>query len=220
MPEPSTSDRIRAKLSAALFDQKLIQNNLRGIWMEYVVAEALGANFRLVGQDWHAWDIEWGEQKAKYPDRVRIQVKNTSRTQTWGKKLQLYTDCQWTISLRNRPSYFDKYNPEIPCEQYGFHCELFVLCHHPEEDWCLADHRDLAQWDFYLLPVTRDHSIYPIQHVNPHKPQDPKSFTVVPKSLAQGIRKRPCIEPVKFDELTEEFIFHCLASWRLPPEQN
>jgi hypothetical protein len=215
MLDLNISERTRRQLLAELFDQPLIQNNLRGVWMEYVVAEALGANFKLVSQDWHAWDIEWGVAAAVYPDRIRIQVKNTARTQTWGKHLGIYTDCMWSIALRNRPSYFEKYNPGIPCEQYGFHCEIFVLCHHPEEDWQKADHRDLEQWNFYVLPVTRDHCVYPIHAIDPNVRQKKKTFSVVPRSLESGIRNRPGVKPVKLPGLNEAHIRDCLQRWRL-----
>jgi hypothetical protein len=206
------SKRIRRQLTSDLFDKPLIQNNLRGVWMEYVVADALGPNFKYVGHDWHAWDIQFGSSQATYPKRIRIQVKNTARTQTWGKRLKILSNCRWNISLHNQPSYFEKYNPRVPCERYGFLCDLFVLCHHPEEDWCKADHRNLAQWNFYVLPVTRDHTIYPIHEIDQNKRQKAKSFIVTPENLVE--RAKPRMKPIKIGDLNESSLFDCLKGWR------
>lgn len=134
--------RIRGRLINDLYDQPLMQNNLRGVWVEYLVADALGANCRIVSHDWNAWDLEFGNSRCTYPDRIRLQVKNTARTQPWHKRTGQLTECQWSLKLRRRPSYFEQYNPGVPREDYGFLCDAFLLCHHPIEDWSIADHQD------------------------------------------------------------------------------
>jgi hypothetical protein len=196
---------IEERLAKDLFGQHLMQNDLRGVWIEYAVAEAIGSNCKNVGYDWHAWDLQIGEPGDQFPQRIRIQVKNTSRTQTWNKPTKKLSECQWDLILRNKPNYFDAYNPGVPCEPYGFLCDAFVLCCHFEEDWCKADHRNLSQWDFYVVPVTNDLSPYPI--VIPEKlPAKNKTYVVKPATLRAGIRRRAPVEPVKFHDLSETYL--------------
>jgi hypothetical protein len=142
---------------------------------------------------------------AEFPDRIRIQVKNTSRTQTWNKRSKKLSECQWSLTLRNKPNYFDAYNPGVPCERYGFLCDAFVLCCHFEEDWSKADHRNLSQWNFYVVPVTNELTPYPI-NIPDKLPAPDKSYTVKPATLRAGIRRRPPLEPVGFRDLTEIYI--------------
>lgn len=196
---------IIAKLNADLYGRELIQNTLRGIFAEYMVAEALGPECRIVSDAWNAWDLELGDRQAAYPQRIRIQVKNTARTQTWHKRTGKLTDCQWSLSMRNRPKYFTRDNPGIPCEDYGYLCDAFILCHHPQEDWTIADHRDLDQWEFYVVPVTPHHNLFPLL-APATLPGKPRSYTVLPSTLRKGIRGRPPLKPVGYMELTAAYV--------------
>ena len=195
------SSRITEALTRDVFGQKLIDNNFRGPWTEYMVAEALGDECVVVSHSWHAWDLQLGNSEDTFPARIRIQVKNTARLQTWHRPNGRLTNCQWMLKMRRKPYYFDTYNPNVPCEDYGYMCDVFVLCHHPVEDPEIADHRDPNQWEFYVVPVTPHHRIFPIKAGR----QDQKtssSYTVVPASLGKGIRGRPPIKPLSFDQLS------------------
>lgn len=196
------SSRITASMVRGIFGERLIDNNFRGPWTEYMVAEALGEECEVVSHAWHAWDLQIGDTQSAFPDRIRIQVKNTARLQTWHRPGGKLTDCQWKLELRPKPNYFDAYNPGAPCEDYGYLCDLFVLCHHPLEDFDTADHRNPHQWNFYLVPVTENHDVFPLKR----RQAKNCSYTVVPDSLRKGIRRRPPIEPLTFNELTPSAI--------------
>lgn len=200
MTDPSV--RIRQRLSEGLFGNPLIDNALRGPFTEYMCAEALGPSCTIVSGGWHAWDLELGSSTAA---KLRLQVKNTARTQTWHINSRKLSNCQWNLTLRNRPSYFEEYNPGVECEEYGFLCDAFILCHHPISEWAVADHRNVHQWDFYVVPVTPTHELFPV--VLPDQSnRKPKTYNVVPETLRTGIRGRSPVEPVKFDALTEAYI--------------
>ena len=115
------------------------------------------------------------------------------------------TNCQWTLRLRNLPEYFRRDNPTIECEDYGFLCDVFVLCHHPIEDRHVADYRNLDQWDFYVVPAGKNYNHYPLV-IPDEAPRKSKSYTAVPATLRKGIRRRLPIEPVKYAGLTEAYV--------------
>lgn len=197
--------RIKNRLMADLFGQPLMQNNLRGVWIEYMVAEALGPECRLVGGDWNAWDLELGDVRAEYPERIRIQVKNTACTQTWNQRFGRLTECEWALTLRRKPNYFAKYNPDIACEDYGFLCDVYVLCHHKEKDFSVADHHKAEQWDFYIVPVTPRHNLFRVLPPKDDR-QRSKTYNVRPATLRKGHRGRSPVEPVSFAELSADAI--------------
>jgi hypothetical protein len=202
--------RIDERLVRNQFGGPLMQNDFRGIWIEYAVAQALGDGFKVVGQDWHAWDVQSGESEQEFPERIRIQVKNTSRTQTWNERTGVLSECRWSLKRRNKPNFFDTNNPGVPCEPYGFLCDAFVLCCHPEDEWGKANHRDLDQWDFYVLPVTSDLSPF-LTEIPDVLPARAQQYTVTPSALQAGIAGRLDVEPVKaepvkFGNLTESYV--------------
>lgn len=203
------TERVQRRLTNDLFNRPIIDNNLRGIWVEYLVAESLGPGCAIVSGGWNVWDLQFGGTTAEYPERIRIQVKNTASIQTWHTGTTA-TSCQWQLTMRNRPAYFERQYPSLPCESYGYLCDVFVLCHHPETDRTKADHRDPLQWDFYVVPVTAVHSIFPV-FPKPEGPKGRSSYTVVPASLKKGIRGRPPILPARFDQMTEPFLRQSLT---------
>ena len=210
MDELSIGQRILERLTRETFGQRLIDNSFRGVWTEFMVAEALGEGCVVVSQNWHAWDLQIGKSEDVFPSRIRIQVKNTAKLQTWHQFRPKPTECHWVLRMGDKPYYFDLYNPDIPCEPYGHLCDAYVLCHHPIEDPQVADHRDPDQWEFYVVPVTPRHDIYPVKG----RPEGQKAFpsyTVVPASLRKGIRGRPPIEPLTFGQLTQNRVRSALG---------
>ena len=206
----SCRKRILDRLTRSVFDQKVIDNQYRGVWAEFMVADALGERCQVVSHGWHPWDLQIGDSKSEFPNRIRIQIKNTARIQTWRRPEDAPSKCQWELKMRKKPAYFERDNPGVSCEDYGYLCDLFVLCHHPLEDPDAVDHRDPSQWHFYLVPVTPDHSIFPVKPMREGQ-KSPSCYTVVPKSLRKGIRGRPPIKPLAFDQLRIDEIFRALA---------
>ena len=148
-----TAAQVRERMFRDIFDQRLMDNSFRGIWCEYMVAEALGSACRTVGVGWHAWDLEIGESRNAFPERIRIQLKNSARLQSWNAKSGTVSSCEFHLKYRNRPYYFEQSNPGVPCEAFGFLCELYILCLHDEANPERANHADLDQWKFFLVPV-------------------------------------------------------------------
>ena len=103
-------------------------------------------------------------------------------------------------------------------EDYGHLCDEYVLCHHPLDDLEIADHRDPYQWEFYVVPVTPKHEIFPVKEW-PEGQKRPPTYTVVPGSLRRGIRGRPPIEPLTFNRLNLSSVRSSLGISELYPLQ-
>src|SRR4051794_40000142 len=89
--------RIRERISSEIFDRKLMDNQMRGVWCEFMVAEALGPSCSVVSHGWHPWDLQIGAATAEFPERILIQVRNTARTQPWNKPLGIFSSCKWKL---------------------------------------------------------------------------------------------------------------------------
>lgn len=202
-----TREAIERRILKEAFKTRLLDNSMRGFWCEFMVAEALGPDCHTVGLGWHPWDLQIGDSRDVFPDRIRIQVKNSAALQTWHPRYGTVTDCCFNLTLRNRPRYFTQDNPNVPCESTGFMCDIFVLCHHPETDVARADHCDPTQWRFYLAPVAG-----PCSAVTPSEMTwladkveasgKPSTTMRRPATLEKGIRGRPPIRPLRIDELS------------------
>jgi len=133
-------ERILLRLSG-LFDRRLVQNNLRGLYVEAMALELLGSEWRPAGEDWGGWDIE-------HEDGTRLQVKQSAARQTWSAAL----------GRTSRPLFDIK--PALHwygsgwSEQKARHADIYLFAWHPICDQS-ADHRDLAQWRFYVVETKR-----------------------------------------------------------------
>ena len=114
----ATIDDIVEMASAAAFGRRLIQNNLRSIVVEAIVAKALGPAWRWCSADWAPYDFEG-------PGGLRLEVKQSAAQQTWSTSTSKPSKPVYDIAARN----------EFVGEQ--------------------ADHRDPAQWCFYVGRGTR-----------------------------------------------------------------
>jgi hypothetical protein len=206
MPAPTT-EQIRHRLVCDLLGSRIIENSLRGYWCEAMVAEALGSKCKLVSNGWHPWDIQIGGDQAKFPARVRIQVKNSARLQTWHTSANKPSDSLFNLKFSKRPGYFERDFPDVPCEEYGFMCDVFVLCHHPIETLELADQTDPAQWEFYIVPVVGNNIAVTSAEIEAAaeklKTSGKGSYCQRrPDTLRKGIRGRPLISPEGIEGLT------------------
>ncbi|MDQ2091036.1 hypothetical protein NO357_14115 [Marimonas arenosa] len=184
-----------------------MDNTIRGLWCEFMLAEALGSECRPTGFAWYPWDLQIGNSRRGFPDRIRIQVKNRARMQSWNMKSGQLSDSSFNLTWRRRPFYFTRDNPGVPCEDEGFLCDLYVLCHHRGEDPATADHREPPQWDFYVLPVCGPHSAVTESEIAwlQQKTRDTgrgASTQRRPATMTKGIRGRPPIMPLGIDELS------------------
>lgn len=206
-----TATQIQKRMFQELFSQPLMDNSFRGIWCEYMVAEALGPECRTVGAGWHAWDLQIGDSTRAFPERIRIQVKNCARLQSWNAKTGIESKCEFHLKYRKQPYYFDKHNADVPCEECGFLCDVYVLCLHDEADPKCANHGDLSQWKFFVLPVVGPNIAVTEKELA--ATQNRRSATIIrrPETLEKGIRGRPPVPALGIDDLTVDAIRRALG---------
>lgn len=138
--------RVLKRVVDAALKPELLSNDVRGLIAEALLAEKIDAS--IVGGSWHAWDLQLGPDQVGLPQRVRVQVKNSARTQPWNKDGP-FTKLKWTIAAKPAPTHLAKSN--VPCEDFGFLCDIVIFCGHVSEDWTTADHHDPSQWQFWLI---------------------------------------------------------------------
>jgi hypothetical protein len=211
-----TAKDVEARFFREAFGRPLLDNTLRGLWCEFMLCEALGHGCRPVGLAWHPWDLQIGPNEADFPERIRIQVKNSAALQTWNEARGTTSAPLFNLAWRRCPQDFRATHPETPCEAEGFLCDLFILCHHPVTDWAVADHREPGQWRFYLLPV-----LGPFCAVSDAEKSAlraslaasgrPASTQRRPGTLEAGIRGRPPVGALKVEEVTVEAIRQVLG---------
>ncbi len=199
-----------------VFAHRILENSFRGYWCEYMIAEALGPTVRAVGLGWNAWDLQIGDDKSEFPDRIRIQVKNSAARQSWHTQSSPISKSVFHLSYRKRPFYFEDQNPGVHCEEIGFMCELFVLCFHDGEDIDSVDQREPGEWKFYLLPVigpnaavTEEELAWASKKVASNG--RPSSCDRRPGTLELGIRGRPPINPVGIECLDISLVRNVLG---------
>lgn len=176
-----------------------------------MIAEALGSGCQFVGKAWHAWDLQIGDSGKLFPERIRIQVKNTAHLQDWHVADGKRSACSWRLKFQFRPFYFQDYNPNIPCEDYGFMCDAYILCLHDSDDLLTADQREPGQWKFYILPVIGRNSAVTVAEREWAAKQlklrgKPVNLERRPATLEKGIRGRPPISPVSIEDLTVDTV--------------
>lgn len=127
----------------SIFDRPLIENKWRGAYVEFLVAELVGAPWFFAGQDWGGHDLE-------HPDGTRVEIKQSAARQSWtasdSSKVAkprfgiraakgFYCGADWTDSVSRR-------------------AHIYVFAWHPVAS-AEADHRNERQWEFYVASATR-----------------------------------------------------------------
>lgn len=207
------TEKITKRLVKNLLSAKVVDNTIRGLWCEFMIAEAIGPTCNAVGIGWNAWDLQIGQDTANFPKRIRIQVKNSARLQVWHEETNKISNCAFNLFYRRRPDYL---KPEIPCEREGFLCDLFILCYHEEEKWDRADQLDPAQWLFYLVPavgpnaaITEAEKTWAAEKFV--RSGKPVACIRRPETLTREIRQRPAIQPLRFRQLSLASIHEALG---------
>lgn len=120
------------------FDTKLIENNLRGIFAEYLVAEALGDGWDVCEGSWYSWDIHNSEID------TRVEVKSSAFIQKWfnGNMSKPIFD------IAPRINGWDGKNVTVV---NGRAADIYVFALHAEKDLNKADQRDVNQWEFRVV---------------------------------------------------------------------
>jgi hypothetical protein len=128
------------RIVEALFEHPVMQNDIRSIYVEHMVAELLGKPWRLVSDGWAGWDLEG-------PGETRVEVKQSAARQTWSPPTAGRAKPSFDIEPRN--GYWQDGSKWIA--QAGRHANIYVFCWHPiESEAC--DQRDPEQWTFYVVP--------------------------------------------------------------------
>jgi hypothetical protein len=128
-----------------LYSHRILNNSHRGDFVEMMVLDALGHEWRHVGLGWNIWDLQRGNGK----ERARIQVKQCAARQLWGKTKCMVFQFPWSD---HAPAYIRRDFPDEALEQDGWFCELFVVGVHAIEDETLCDQTDPSQWQFMIVP--------------------------------------------------------------------
>jgi hypothetical protein len=140
----ATMNEIVAMASAAAFGRRLIQNNLRSIIVEAMVAKALGSDWRWSSADWAPYDFEG-------PNGVRLEVKQSAAHQTWSTPTSKPSKPLYDVAPRKG---FFVQGPDDSAwtTKIGRNADVYIFARNDvvgEQ----ADHRDPAQWRFYVVPA-------------------------------------------------------------------
>lgn len=130
-------ERITKRLTRRLFNGPLLQNNVRGDYVEEMIALTLEPAWRMCSGDWYGWDFE--------NDRgIRIQVKQSAAKQTWGEK-----PYAGRFSVSPAKGYW--LNGTDWIVQPGRPADLYIFAWHPVLDET-CDHTDPSQWELFVVP--------------------------------------------------------------------
>jgi len=138
-------EHLHRMLIEKLYSQRILNNSHRGDFVEMIVLDALGPEWRHVGLGWNIWDLQRGTGK----DRARIQVKQCAARQLWEKRSAWPSSSPGAI---RRPPTFRRDFPNEALESAGWFCELFVVGDHAVGDEALCDQTDPSQWEFMIVP--------------------------------------------------------------------
>jgi hypothetical protein len=123
------------------FNRPLIQNDLRGMYVEFMVADILGAGWRVTGENWAGWDLE-------HVDGTRLEIKQSAAKQSWGPSAKGYTSPKFSIRT---PTEF--WVGAIAGKAVSRLAHIYVFAWQGSTSE-VTDHRDPSQWDFYVAPTS------------------------------------------------------------------
>ena len=133
IPSQHIFDRIIADQSR----NPLIENNLRGIFAEYLVADILG-------EGWEVCDGTYADYDLLGPMGAKLEVKSSAFIQSW-----------WRMSVEEGASPISK--PKFSIKERLGKCgnrrraaDVYVFALHESKDTGVADHRRVEQWGFYV----------------------------------------------------------------------
>jgi len=140
---PPDAQAVVAAASAAAFGRPLVQNNLRALLVEAMIDAVLPDAWTWVAANWAGWDF-------KRAGGIRLEVKQTAARQSW----ETTKPGRCSFDIRPRTGHWENGNRWIEHEGRKRNAEIYVFAHHPVDNE-RADHRDPAQWRFYVVPEFR-----------------------------------------------------------------
>ena len=130
-------DRILTRIGD-MFDVPVMQNNLRGLWVEAMVAELLGPEWKHTGADWAAWDFERA-------DGLRLEVKQSARMQSWG-----VSSSTPSFRIKAARGHYPENAPYLPNNSGDRLAHVYVFAWHDGDD-----QREAEEWDFFVIGTDR-----------------------------------------------------------------
>lgn len=121
-----------------MFDVPVMQNNLRGLWVEVMICELLGCEWQHTGNDWAAWDLEG-------PGGMRIEVKQSAKKQSWGPSKNLPR-----FSIAAAKGHYPDGKTYIENTSGLRFADIYIFAWHEGED-----QRRISEWQFFVLDEGR-----------------------------------------------------------------
>ena len=153
------SDLVMRRLAEHVYDRPLINNVERADYVECLVElvmKSIDPRWRLT-ESWDPWDIEHPETGA------RLEIKQSSALQSWRRPSPNKTGSNPRFDISPHDSYWWE------CPGGEFHmlstefqryADVYVFAWHSETDQAFADHRQAAQWHFFVVD---EHELPPNQ---------------------------------------------------------
>ncbi len=129
-----------------MFDTRIIQNNLRGIYVEMLVTELLNKSWNWTGSAWSGWDSAWSGWDIEHDDKTRIEVKQSAAQQNWEPSHDGRSSLRFDI--RAATGYWE--NGITWIENSRRPADIYVFSWHGVKGTA-ADQRNPKQWEFIVL---------------------------------------------------------------------
>ena len=127
-----------AQLAAGrAFGSRLVTNSSRGLIAEAIVSTVLCPEWRWCSEDYYRCDFT-------HASGAQLEVKQSAACQSWPSKAP--SVARWDVGARK--GYWEG---ETYVARPGRNAEIYVLAWHPVADRERADHRDPAQWQFFVV---------------------------------------------------------------------
>jgi hypothetical protein len=150
-------------LDISLFDfwrwsnSDLLSNAARGIFAEFIVANALGIEIMVPREEWATYDL-------KTKDDITIEVKSAAYLQSWNQtKL---SEIKFGIGKTNK---FDQ-NGKMINEPPQRWADVYVFCLLAHQDKRTVNPLDVSQWEFYVVSTKRLNELCSERHSISLKP--------------------------------------------------
>jgi hypothetical protein len=166
-------DQVVARASQELFGRPLVTNIVRAILVEAMLARALVDDWTWCSADYAGWDFQSS-------CGVRLEVKQSAARQSWAPQDAPASKSSFDIAAR-----IGRYDGKVWIPEPGRAAHIYVFAHHPRID-PQADHRDPAQWDFYVVPTARLPDTRTISLTNVQRFVQPVGIDGVRAALAEA----------------------------------
>ena len=147
-------DRVVQTLSVR-YTGWLMDNADRGVYVEAMIADILGSGWNLTWKlpghsSWSSWDLEHSVTEKK------IQVKQSAACQSWDTETNTNSNRSPSFGIKEAEGY---YGPDCGKSEDGWIAfdsprhiaDLYIFAWHDVSREDNPDHRDPAQWEFYVV---------------------------------------------------------------------